>query len=220
MWESRHVSKKWSILKGFGCNRAVLENCICCFEGERTVLSNNGRKNLFILSWFLAEVDFWKMFIDSSAVENSSIPLHYEEEITWKVMWRKIFLWLDLFWHFLIQSFKSIAPLLHDCDPDETSLYLQLSAHISEYLLIWFSITWRNIWFKMHLPTFLFYNALLVDSAWLETPGVVRGCDQGCDFLFVLSGDKPFLLKQSNRNNISYNKAVWWPIWDLAFALV
>lgn len=117
----------------------------CCFEGERTVLSNNGRKNLFILSWFLAEVDFWKMFIDSSAVENSSIPLHYEEEITWKVMWRKIFLWLDLFWHFLIQSFKSIAPLLHDCDPDETSLYLQLSAHISEYLLIWFSITWRNI---------------------------------------------------------------------------
>lgn len=220
MWESRHVSKKWSILKGFGCNRAVLENCICCFEGERTVLSNNGRKNLFFLSWFLAEVDFWKMFIDSSAVENSSIPLHYEEEITWKVMWRKIFLWLDLFWHFLIQSFKSIAPLLHDCDPDETSLYLQLSAHISEYLLIWFSITWRNIWFKMHLPTFLFYNALLVDSAWLETPGVVRGCDQGCDFLFVLSGDKPFLLKQSNRNNISYNKAVWWPIWDLAFALV
>lgn len=220
MWESRHVSKKWSILKGFGCNRAVLENCICCFEGERTVLSNNGRKNLFILSWFLAEVDFWKMFIDSSAVENSSIPLHYEEEITWKVMWRKIFLWLDLFWHFLIQSFKSIAPLLHDCDPDETSLYLQLSAHVSEYLLIWFSITWRNIWFKMHLPTFLFYNALLVDSAWLEAPGVVRGCDQGCDFLFVLSGDKPFLLKQSNRNNISYNKAVWWPIWDLAFALV
>lgn len=184
------------------------------------MLSNNGRKNLFILSWFLAKVDFWKMFIDSSAVENSSIPLHYEEEITWKVMWRKIFLWLDLFWHFLIQSFKSIAPLLHDCDPDETSLYLQLSAHISEYLLIWFSITWRNIWFKMHLPTFLFYNALLVDSAWLETPGVVRGCDQGCDFLFVLSGDKPFLLKQSNRNNISYNKAVWWPIWDLAFALV
>lgn len=219
MWESRHVSKKWSILKGFGCNRAVLENCICCFEGERTVLSNNGRKNLFILSWFLAEVDFWKMFIDSSAVENSSIPLHYEEEITWKVMWRKIFLWLDLLWHFLIQSFKSIAPLLHDCDPDETSLYLQLSAHISEYLLIWFSITWRNIWFKMHLPTFLFYNALLVDSAWLEAPGVVRDCDQGCDF-FVLSGDKPFLLKQSNRNNISYNKAVWWPIWDLAFALV
>lgn len=202
------------------CNREVLENCICCFEGERTVLSNNGRKNLFILSWFLAEVDFWRMFIDSSAVENSSIPLHYEEQITWKIMWRKIFLWLDLFWHFLIQSFKSIAPLLHDCDLEAASLHLQLSAHVSEFLLIWFSITWRNIWFKMHSPTFIFCNALLVDSVWLETPGVVRGCDQGCVTLFVLSGDKSFLLKQINRNNISYNKAVWWPIWALPFAFV
>lgn len=30
-----------------------------------------------------------EVFLDSSAVENFSIPLHCEEQITWKVQWKK-----------------------------------------------------------------------------------------------------------------------------------
>lgn len=140
MWESRHISERWSILKQFFYVIRGFAK-LCCFEGERTVLSNNGENNLFILSWFLAEVDFWsvpRFFCIGKFFHPFTLWRidHFEGSVKKKNIW-----WLDLFWHFLIQSFKSIAPLLHDCDLDATSLQIQLSAHVSEFLLTWFSIT-------------------------------------------------------------------------------
>lgn len=172
MWESRHISKEqsvpewfWDLIEGFW------KSVFAASKGERIMPSNNERKNLSILSWFVAEVSlryFHRILCSGKFFHFSTLwrTDHLEGYV------KKNLLWLDL-WHFLIQSFKSIAPLLHDCTLDVTSFHLQLSAHVPELLFIGFSIAWRNIWFKMHSPTFVFGNALLVDSVWLETPGVV-----------------------------------------------
>lgn len=45
IWEMKYSRTVFDVISGFAK--------LYCFEGERTVLSNNGKNNLFILSWFL-----------------------------------------------------------------------------------------------------------------------------------------------------------------------
>lgn len=171
MWESRCIFKKRSILEQF-CHAITQfwKTVFAALRGKELYYQiMEGRTFLSYPGFLLKSISDVHRFFCSGKFFHSS-TLWRTDHLEGYVKKKNPILWLDLFWHFLIQSFKSIAPLLHDCDLGAPSLHLQLSAHVSECLVIWFSITWRNIWFKMHSPTLssVMHCWLTQSDLWLQ----------------------------------------------------